>query len=836
MRHHASLTLIVFIGFFIGSSFSQDMNKFDLGGEWKFRKQGTSEWMRATVPGCVHLDLLNNKMIGDPFYRENEKDLQWISKTGWEYEKKFIVPDSILRSRHLELVLKGLDTYANVFLNDSLLLVTDNMFREWFADVRRFLIPGENTLKIFFPSIEETNKTRYDSLHILLPGEDKVVCRKAAYHFGWDWGPTFITSGIWKPVYIRFWDFSTTLGVQYVQNKLNDTVADLTAVFTLLSQLNDTAGFRITDQKKVLANQYAPLKRGINIIKINFRINHPKRWWSNGLGEPYLYTLQHQILFAGRIEASGVTKIGLRTLKLLQDKDVAGQNFTILLNGVPVFMKGANYIPQDNFPTRVKDSSYINLIRNVKNANMNMLRVWGGGIYEKDLFYDLCDENGILVWQDFMFACAMYPPDKEFLKNVNSEGIQNIVRLRNHPCLTLWCGNNEVSEGWFNWGWPKQYGYSPEDSVVVKNAYNIIFDGLLAQAVAKYDTNRSYISTSPKYGAGNPLSLKEGDMHYWGVWWGKEPFDNYNKTIGRFMSEYGFQGFPDPVTIDGFTLPEDRQLGSPVMKAHEKHPVGFETIDEYMNRDFRKPKDFASYAYVSQLLQAEGMKVAIEAHRRAKPYCMGTLFWQLNDCWPVVSWSSQDYYGRKKAMQFMVRKAYEKYLVSPVMEDLRLHIYIVSDDLRPKKASITLKLMDLSGKVFWNRILPVTIQPNSSMSYLDTLFILEKPEKAVLSAVLESENQALSENLLYFTSPKELMLEKPNISTKVSEATEGYTIELSSDKLAKGVWLSTSTEGEFSDNYFDIIPGETIRVTFTTSLKNIDLASLLKIRTLEDTY
>ncbi|HTX89475.1 MAG TPA: hypothetical protein VMC08_10835, partial [Bacteroidales bacterium] len=537
-RTFLSLTLILLSLFSLkpGKSPGQDVQILDLGGKWKFRKAGTVDWMDARVPGCVHLDLMSNHRIPDPFYRDNESKLQWIGEIGWEYKRDFTVRDTLLRKPHVELVCKGLDTYANVYINDSLVIVADNMFRDWYADIRRYLRPGENTIRIRFPAIVQENRVRYAQLGYKLPGDDKVVCRKAAYHFGWDWGPTFITSGIWRPIYIRTWDYLNLLGVQYIQNKVTDTVADLTAVFTVLSTVEDTCDIRIRNGPHILAKFPYPVKKGVNYIRVNFFIPYPQRWWPNGLGEPHLYTFTHEIVMGRRYRVTGTTRLGLRKLELVQTPDSIGRSFYFRVNGVPVFMKGANYIPQDNFLPRVKDSSYRALIREAAEAHMNMLRVWGGGLYENDLFYDLCDENGILVWQDFMFACALYPDDMEFSQNVRMEAVQNVVRLRNHACLALWCGNNEIDEGWKNWGWQKQYGYTPDDSIRIWRSYLSLFQNLLYRVVVTYDSLTPYISTSPRYGWGRPESTRVGDMHYWGVWWGKEPFAAYRSRVGRFMS------------------------------------------------------------------------------------------------------------------------------------------------------------------------------------------------------------------------------------------------------------------------------------------------------------
>jgi beta-mannosidase len=840
MRSYRNPAIILFFILISSVLFSQNLKTIDLDGNWKLRKAGTHDWIDAKVPGCVHTDLMRDKLIPDPFLSDNEKKVQWVSDIGWEYEKIFNISDTIFRHPHIELVFEGLDTYANVYLNGQLIIVADNMFREWTANIQPLLRIGPNQLRIQFPSITTEDKRRYELLDHKLPGDEKVVCRKAAYQFGWDWGPTLITSGIWKPVYIRCWDFINFMGVSFIQKSLTDSVADLSAVLTFYASVPDSALIELSVKDKILASEYVNVTYKVNNAKVSFQIRSPHLWWPNGLGDPYLYPIHYKVHFAGKIVAEGTQNLGLRTIRLQEDSDSAGSNFQFLVNGIPVFMKGADYIPQDNFLTRVKDSSYRALIASVKAANMNMLRVWGGGIYEKDIFYDLCDQNGILVWQDFMFACALYPDEKDFIKNVQVEAIQNVIRLRNHPCLALWCGNNEIDEGWKNWGWQKQYGYTPKDSAAIWRNYLGIFGGTLPTVISKYDSLRPYIASSPLFGWGHRESTKQGDMHYWGVWWGKEPFSSYKDKIGRFMSEYGFQGFPPMATIRKFTLPADRQLRSPVMKAHQKHPVGYETIDEYMLRDYKRPKDFSSYVYVSQLLQAEGIKTAIEAHRRAKPYCMGTLYWQLNDCWPVVSWSSRDYYGNAKALHYFVKNEYSTLLVSPVVKDGKLMVYIVSDSLDDCELSFHISLKDFEGKTFLDTTQIVDIPENASNSFveipLDKLILGKDPKQLVFNTQLTSGKKIFSQNNFYFSPVKDLLLQKPLITKSIQKTPEGYQLTLSSNRLAKNVYLTSSLNGAFSDNFFDILPGETRTISFNTNDKTSPFEETLKILTVADTY
>ena len=841
MNRYFTSLLIGFILLFPSSFFAQELHTFDLNGSWKFRRAGTREWLPARVPGVVHMDLMRNKLIPDPYLRDNEAKVQWVSDVGWEYVKTFEYGEENFAWRHIDLVFKGLDTYANVYLNDSLVLVADNMFREWIIDVKMLLQIGTNTLRIQFPAVTPQIKSFYDQLPYKLPGDEKVVARKAAYHFGWDWGPKLITSGIWRPVYLRYRGAYNVLGAQFIQKSLTDSLAKMAAQVTLFAELDDSAQVRLLLDTTEILRQSIYLNRGPNVIRGDFSIRKPERWWPNGMGKPTLYNFGYEVYIGKRLIGKGNQRIGLRTIELVQEKDSLGQSFYFVVNGKPIFIRGANYIPQDNLLPRVADSTYLALISDARDANINMLRVWGGGIYENDVFYNLCDAAGIMVWQDFMFANAMYPGTREFLDNIRDEAIQNIVRLRRHPCIAVWCGNNEIDEGWKNWGWQKQYGYSPEDSAAIYKNYQSIFEVILPGLVKRFDTTRAYIPGSPLHGWGRKESMTEGDSHYWGVWWGKEPFSMYENKVGRFMSEYGFQGFPDLSTIRKFTSPEDRVLGSAVMKGHQKHPTGYETIDEYLLRDYKKPKDFESYAYVSQLLQAEGMKTAIEAHRRAKPYCMGTMYWQLNDSWPVVSWSSRDYYGKKKALQYALPDVFSNILISPVLEDGHVRVYISSDEYLPIVGIMTVKLMDFEGNMYADEGFSIEIPGNTSLVYYDTLqanYLGKLKPEEVLCLVTFNGGMygGKHKRLLYFVPPKDLSLPVPVISKRVTPSKDGYTIEISSDKLARNVFITTTIKGDFSNNYFDLLPGESVEVQFKTSKKVARMEDQIVVKSLVDSY
>lgn len=716
--------LSVLISFFISSLlFAQTAETLDLNGGWLFRKKGDDKWMPATVPGTVHTDLLANKVIEDPFFRDNEKNLQWIENENWEYISEIELNEKTLRRRNLEIIFDGLDTYADVYFNDSLIIRADNMFRKWTASIKTIAKQGSNKLYILFKSpVKTADSIRKNQLP--LPGGDRAFTRKAAYHYGWDWAPRFVTSGIWRNVKITGWDFFMIDGVSIEQRKITNETALLTAVLDVKSDEKADFLTHVTDKGTGgrLIYYTTQIQPGDNTVKIDFEIKNPKLWWSNGHGKQNMYDFFIESTDNRERWHSVEISTGLRNIELIQEKDSIGESFYFKLNGVPVFCKGANFIPADCFLPRVTKDKYTELIKAAKESNMNMLRVWGGGVYEDDEFYNQCDKNGILVWQDFMFACAMNPGDDVFMENVKREAIDNIKRLNNHPSIALWCGNNEVDEGWKNWGWQKQFKYSADDSAKVWSWYSKLFHDILPSVVSDIASVKNYISSSPKNGWGHPESVTSGDSHYWGVWWGMEPFEVYEKKVPRFMSEYGFQGFPDYETIEKFTLPEDRFLFSDVLKSHQKHPVGFETIQKYMDMYFQnyteREKDLLQFAKESQYLQMYGIGKGIEAHRRAKPRCMGTLYWQFNDCWPGVSWSGIDYYGKWKKLQHRVKDLYNDILVSAVEEEGVLKVFINSDKPEDIKAKLVMLLVDDEIKDNpWEEEIEITIPANSSIIY-----------------------------------------------------------------------------------------------------------------------
>ena len=561
-----------------------------LSSGWQFHEQDEAAWHPAKVPGEVHTDLLANKLIPDPFYRDNEKKLQWIEKEAWEYRTTFSVPANVFDKKNVELVFDGLDTYADVYLNGRLILNANNMFRQWKVPVKAALKRSGNTLLIHFKSAQNTvDSMAAAELPYVIPDNPRCYVRKAQFHFGWDWGPKFTTCGIWKAVRIEGYD------VQPEEQK------------------------------------YVP---------------------------PV-------------------------DVKLVQEKDDKGTSFYFRIGGKPVYMKGANYIPSDAFVTRMSHDDYRRVLMMAKDANMNMLRVWGGGIYEDDYFYDLCDSLGIYIWQDFMFAGTMVPGDDAFFSNVREEIKYQVKRLRRHKCIVLWCGNNEDDEAFHNWGWHRSFRLSAHDSVRLWHDYERLFKDSIPAWVASVDGSRPYVNTSPRYHWSVAKSLTEGDSHYWGTWWGGEDFEVFENHTGRFISEYGMQAMPNYSSIMAITQPQDRYLFSNVLQNHQRAGNGFRKLEGYLKSYMIDSARIAGlsvedYVYLTQCVQYYGFLNMILIQRSHEPYNMGTLLWQLNDCWPVASWSITDYYNRSpKAAWYAVKEAYR-------------------DDVRPARDSIRPKDLHLS--------------------------------------------------------------------------------------------------------------------------------------------
>lgn len=803
------------------------VNETVLNTNWKFKKSGDTQWKKATVPGTVHTDLLANKEIEDPFYRLNEHQLQWIDKTDWEYTTTFNIPKEEFSKSHIELDFLGIDTYSKIYLNDSLILKTENMFRNYSVDIKAIAKEQNNQLRIVLESPIKKGIELYDATPFNIPvsGNDlseigkvegnkkvSIFLRKAGYHFGWDWGPRLVTSGIWRPVILKSWGAFKIDDVFIRQKKLEEK-ADLTAQITLnVSNEISKSTIEIYLDNQLIKTEKQQLQSGINTLTTPFSIENPELWWPNGMGNQKLYTVSVKVTGSGHTDNKS-HRIGLRTVELITEKDSIGNSFYFKVNGVPTFMKGANYIPQDVFLTRPNSTNYKHILNAAKEANMNMLRVWGGGIYENEEFYQLCDEMGLLVWQDFMFACAMFPGDQNFLKNVRQEAIDNVKRLRNHTSIALWCGNNENLSAWERWGWKQNVIKEQSEAVAdtIWKAYTDVFHKILPEVIQAYDPDTRYWASSPSSSLGVAESHDSGDAHYWGVWWGKEPFENYNVKIPRFMSEFGFQSFPELASVNKYTIPEDHDIFSEVMKSHQRSSIGNGTIEEYMLRHYRKPKDFPSFLYVSHLLQAYGITTGIEAHRKNRDRCMGSLYWQINDCWPVASWSGIDYYGKWKALHYGVKKSFKKTIVSFDKEEDTLGVFVATDSLKDYNATLSVKLLNFDGKELHSWHKDILVKGNTSQEYIriskeELQQFDSKFDTVFIEAKLTSGNQLIDDKLHFLVPFKELKLPNPELTYSISENENNYLVTLKNKKMAIGVFVGGNFDDNFSENYFDLNP------------------------------
>ncbi|ABG38660.1 beta-mannosidase [Paraglaciecola sp. T6c] len=829
----AHFTTLVFM---INEEYMTQMKTLPLTGTWQFCQADKQDWRNAEVPGCNFTDLLAHNLIDDPFDRDNESHLQWIEKKDWHYRRSFNVSAAQLAHSEVNLVALGLDTFCDIYLNGQHLASGQNMFVGQHLACKSLLVEGENDVEIRFRSPMNEVYPQFIANGFTYPAENdksdeklSVFCRKAPCHFGWDWGPKFVTSGIWRDIYLAFIDSAEIKDVHFVQQALSaqradfhfaldvsamtDFDAQLVVKCEQAPQLNQTLDVRLTAQ----ANEQSML--------VNFTLTDPKRWWPNGLGEAFLYDFSFELVKDKQVIARREQAVGLREIEVVNQADEMGESFYFKVNGHPVFMKGANYIPDDSFIHRVNTQRHEQVFDAVVAGNMNMLRVWGGGIYQDDAFYELADRNGILIWQDFMFACTLYPADDAFLANVKQEAEYNVKRLRNHPCIAMWCGNNEVDMAIEKWQWAEKFGYSDELYGRLKQDYIRLFDDCLPKVINTLDAQRFYLRSSP-IGFWENDEDNKANHHYWGVWHGEEPFSEYKKRVPRFMSEYGFQSFPIAESTHTFTRPEDRELESAVMQVHQKHPRGNKLIRSYMDEEFNAPRDFDQLLYLSQVQQALGLKMAFEAHRKAMPFCMGTLYWQLNDTWPAASWSGIDYYGRWKALHYQAKRSFAQQLLVIDQVNDQLEVTLISDDLQPFSAQLHIQVYDFDGLVVYSHEQDVLVPANASLS-LTSLAMSElasqaQPSSSVLVArLMHQDGRVLSQNSHFFVANKDLALQAADIQCEQVITPECLTLTFSSDTFVRQLYVSAGEQvGNFSDNFFDLIPG--IDVSIHLALPGLD--------------
>ncbi len=799
-----------------------------LHDDWEFRQVGTELWRTAEVPGTVHQDLLRHRLLPDPFYGTNEKLIQWVEHEDWEYRTTFRLTAEQLGKDDALLQFDGLDTYADVYLNDTLVLQAANMFIGYERSVKPHLKLGENRLRIYFHSPITRVLPQWQAAGFEYPadndkGERKVsiFSRKAPYHFGWDWGLRMVTSGVWRPVRLVFYNRARITDFHVRQDSIATERAALNCCVRVYALQEGEASISMEarlDDRLWQEVRRVTLKRGDNDISIPMHILQPSLWMPHGMGGQPLYAFTAQVVHKNEVVDEHRQHIGLRKMEVICEKDSLGESFFFRVNGHPVYAKGANYIPSDILLPRVTKAKYRRVFEDVLASNMNMLRVWGGGVYEDDYFYHLADSLGILIWQDFMFACTPYPFDDAFLKRVEQETDYNLRRLRNHASIALWCGNNEILEALRYWGFRKRFSPDVYESFFV--GYHKLFRELLPRKVSELDS-RFYVHGSP-YEAnwGRPDLFCIRDSHDWGVWQGGLPFEAFARRVPRFSSEFGFQSFPEMKAVRTFARPEDYDLGSEVMRAHQKSYVGNRVIADYIERYYRAPRSFEDFVYLSQVTQGMGMRLGIEAQRRSRPYCMGTLYWQLNDIWPVASWSSIDSYGNWKALHYQAGRAFASPALSVQAKGDTLLFHVMSDELKVQEAVCRTRLMDFHGKVLKQRRERLTVPANASAVFATK----DKKEwgtdstHTFLHLTLETpKEKLLCEYIYYFCKPKHLALPAAKVKKQVKMQDGKCIVTLQSDVLVKDLFVETPWQGaRYSDNFFDLLPRRKKRVVITS--------------------
>ncbi|WP_229260357.1 beta-mannosidase [Duganella alba] len=820
-----------------------------------------ASWRAAKVPGTVHTDLFANKLIPDPYVGAAEAGLQWIGLADWEYRTRFDAPATALKNARSDLVFDGLDTFAEVWLNGSQLLAADNAFRTWRVPVQGKLRAKGNELRIVLRSPIAKLLPQVQAMPLKLAGnypspygdepKDAMTgnfARKPGYHYGWDWGPRYVTAGIWKPVVLQSWAALRIDNLQLRQDHVDEARADIAAIVSADVVRDGEFDLRLwqtaPDGKRTLAaQQRTALHAGDNRIELPLHIDHPQRWFPNGYGAQPLYRYELEL---GEAKASART--GLRSIELRREPDDKGRSFYFAVNGIPVFAKGANTIPFDMFQPRVTKAQLRRVLQSARDANMNFLRSWGGGYYESDDFFDLADELGLLVWQDFMFGGGMPPAyDDAFRANVVAEARDNVRRLRNHPSLALWCGNNEEEIAWKYWGPGQELTKAyPAFGDKVWKGYVQLFGVDLRKVVAEEGGGIAYWASSPSDDlaevANTPAS---GDMHYWEVWGNPaHPPSKYLEITPRFMSEYGLQAWPVQRTIDAFAKRGEQGIATPVIEAHQKFLAGKgnERLMKYVDYEFGETRDFASFVYLSQAAQAEGIELAALHHRASRPFTMGSLYWQLNDVWPGASWSSVDWFGRWKALQFHARRFYAPVAVAALRTPQgNTSLNLLNDRTHAVRGELRLRLLSLDGKLLRDERKQVELASLSSTrlaDYTDAALLGDAdPASTVAVFDLQAEGEPASRGTVYFKPAKEMHWPDAGLRAQLRADGKGYTLDLSASKFARAVWIDFGdADADVSDNALTLLPGESVSLHVSSKASLATLRKVLRVRSLADDH
>lgn len=787
------------------------MQTCTLNGTWQLSAGHRSlESVDMQIPGTVLSGLLAAGKIKDPFYRTNEDATRALFWKDYVFTRTFDVDEELLAQQHIVLVCEGLDTLAEISINGTFLAKTDNMHRTWKFQAKKLLHPGKNEIQIVFRSvlrfIEDYPYEAHKKINYIPCGSMKgnQLLRKAHSMFGWDWGPQTIDAGIFRDIYLQGYSHARIEDIRIHQQHAKNisvqtsiTLSESVPGQKLCVELSEDGADKPLQTKLCKTN-------ADGVAAVDFVIENPKLWWPNDYGDQPLYIVRTTLLDEDGTSLESITRrIGLRTLTISQEKDEWGNEFAFCVNGVKIFTRGGNYIPDDCLYTRITEKKLDYILESCRRAHFNCVRVWGGGYYPSDAFYNLCDEKGLIVWQDLMYACNVYDVTDAFAENCRQETYDNVRRLRHHASLGLWCGNNEIESAWDHWGdFQKETPYLRAD-------YIRLFEEVLPKAVQEADGETFYWHSSPSSGGcfDNPDDANRGDTHYWDVWHGQKPFTDYRKYFFRFCSEFGFQSFPCAKTVNSFTLEDDRNTFSRVMESHQKNDAANGKMLYYLSENLRYPKDLTHLLYASQVLQGMAIKYGVDHWRRNRGRCMGTLYWQINDDWPAPSWSSIDYFGRWKALHYMAQKFYAPHAVSMTLEDHRCHVYFSNESFETTEYSLTLSIRDLSGNVLETY---ETKGNSPAFSAIETAVVdicswEDQKDDVFLEAVIHTKDQKVLKDVETLVPYKYLNLKNPVISTEAEETNDAFILHISSDCFAPFVALDfDDADVIFSDNFFHL--------------------------------
>ena len=754
------------------------------------------KWLPAAVPGTIHTDLMANGLLEDPFYRDNERKVQWVDKVEWLYRTEFNVADDFVAEDAVQLVAEGLDTVADIFLNGQPVAHTENMYITHRLAVKKYLRVGKNELRIRFhsPTLHAKALEKKHGQLCHTHESHRLYLRKAQYSFGWDWGPILPTSGIWKPVHLEAFRAARLANV-FVDSEVDEALEKVRLTIRIETEwFGDAQGGL---QAKI---EFDGIEKTVRVdneqVSLAAEIEKPRMWWPAGCGDQNLYDMSVILLQEGEEIDRLTIRFAIRKLELVREKDKWGESFFFKINNIPVFCKGANWIPSDNFLPRAREEKYRNLLQMAKDANMNMIRVWGGGVYEEDAFYDICDELGLMVWQDFMFACGGYPVYAEYQENVASEIEQVVRRLRNHPSIVLWCGNNENE-----WIWYGATGISYDDMPGLS-----LFHELIPEIVERLDPTRPYWPSSP-FGGDDPNSQEHGNRHQWDIWSNWTDFTQVRNDHGRFITEFGFQAPPNVATFEKVTLPEDRYPQSEILEFHNKQVDGQERLFRFLAGHVRMPESFDDFIFKSQLVQGEALKTCIEHWRRCKFRTAGSIIWQLNDCWPASSWSLIDSESTPKAAYFYTRRAFGPILVSFSQHGDSLEVWITNDTLESHATLVRITTLSFDGHLLFEEEVQADVPANCSFKAHSLNLKQLHLDKSChyLKAELWAGDELFSENRHFFKRFKHLDLPKPVFEKAICDVnSDTAVLHLRSSCFAKSVRVAIAEPCQVQDNWFDL--------------------------------